>query len=87
MCRNQQVAFSSTFETGIDQLYYKQEQLIDMLFRSPALRQAGLMHYIFLGADQNSFDHGHSLIDGDTISLRFNELHLSLTNRLVLQGA
>lgn len=85
--RNQQVAFSNTFETGINQLYYKQEQLIDMLFRSPALRQTGLMHYIFLGADQNSFDHGHSLIDGDTISLRFNELGLALSNRLVLQGA
>ncbi|MOA51023.1 hypothetical protein D3C78_1741150 [compost metagenome] len=85
--RNEQAIFSSVFETGIDQLYYKQDQLIDTLFRSPALRQPGLVHYIYIGADRNSYDHGYSLIDGDTISLRFNELDLELTNPLALQSA
>lgn len=85
--RNEKAVFSSAFETGIDQLYYKQEDLIDTLFRSPALRQPGLVHYLYIGADRNSYDHGHSLIDGDTISLRFNELDLGLSNPLMLQGA
>lgn len=85
--RNDKAVFSSAFETGIDQLYYRQEQLIEHLFRSPALRQPGLMHYLYIGADRNSYDHGHSLIDGDTISLRFNELGLDITNPLALQGA
>ncbi len=85
--RNEQAVFSSDFETGIDQLYYRQEHLVDTLFRSPALRQAGLVHYLYIGADRNSYDHGHSFIDGDTISLRFNELDLELSNRLLLQGA
>ncbi|WP_277374783.1 hypothetical protein [Pseudomonas sp. AA-38] len=85
--RNEQQVFSSAFETGIDQLHYKQEQLIDTLFRSPALRQPGLVHYIYIGADRNSYDHGHTLTDGDTVSLHFRELNLGLTNPLALQGS
>lgn len=84
--RNKQAVFSSDFETGIEQLHYKQDQMVDTLFRSSALRHPGLVHYIFIGADRNSYDHGHSLIDGDTILLRFNELDLELSNRLALQG-
>lgn len=85
--RNKQKVFSSTFETGIDQMHYKQEQLIETLFGSPALRQPGLVHYLYIGADRNSYDHGHMLTDGDTVSLHFHELNLSLTNPLALQGA
>ncbi|MCU1717264.1 hypothetical protein [Pseudomonas sp. 5P_3.1_Bac2] len=85
--RNQQSVFSSVFETGLDQLYYQREHLTDSLFSSPSLRQPGLVHYLYIGADRNSYDHGHALIDGDTISLRFNELDLGLSNPLMLQSA
>lgn len=68
------------FKTGTTALFHPIEQTMEHLWSNPATRVPGITHYVFLGADRNSFDAGVQVLDGDRMDLIFDSHGVALSN-------
>ncbi|MEV7596935.1 FAH family protein [Kitasatospora sp. NPDC089797] len=75
--------WKGTFTTGTDALYYDLDTITAGLFVHEALHRPGRVHYVYIGADRSSFHGGHTMLDGDRVTLDFRSHGVTLTHPLV----
>ncbi|MFF8842758.1 FAH family protein [Streptomyces sp. NPDC015127] len=80
--RDGAVSWKGTFTTGTDALHYELDAMMSRLFAYEVLHWPGRVHYVYIGADRSSFHGGHTMADGDRVSLDFTSHGVTLTNTL-----
>ncbi len=73
-------AWEGGFDCGLDDLYYRLEDMADHLFTFPQVRRPGMVNYILLGADSASFHDGFRIADGDKVNIDFASHGVLLSN-------
>lgn len=72
--------WEGTFQTGVESMRYRLEDMMEHLFSYPALRQPGCVHYVFIGADRSSYHGGFRIAHGDRISINVASHDVVLSN-------
>ncbi|MFD5464491.1 FAH family protein [Kitasatospora sp. NPDC127059] len=81
--RDGALVWKGTFTTGTDALHYDLDTITAGLFAHEALHRPGRVHYVYVGADRSSFHGGHTMLDGDRVTLDFRSHGVTLANPLV----
>lgn len=84
--RERALAWEGNFSTGIEELYYPIPQMLGNLFKHPSFQLPGMVNYIYIGADRNSYDGGFRTLPGDVFELEFDELDLVVRSELAFQA-
>lgn len=84
--RDDAAVWNGRFTTGTEALFYPLDTMMRQLWSHGALRVPGLVHYVFIGADKNSFDFGFRTLDGDRISIDVISHGIRLSNRIARQS-
>ena len=66
--------------TGLQALFHPIDQTMEHLWSMAVTRAPRLTHYVFLGADRNSFDAGIEIQVGDQMELAFESHGVILSN-------
>jgi hypothetical protein len=80
-------AWEGEFDCGTDALHHSVAAMTGHLFTYPAVRRAGLVNYLLLGADLASFHSGYRIADGDRIRIEVKTHGVQLTNQVRFDAA
>ena len=83
--RQRALAWEGNFSTGVEELYYAIPQMLGNLFKYPSFQLPGMVNYVYIGADRNSYDDGFRTRPGDVFQLEFDELDLVVKSELAFQ--
>jgi hypothetical protein len=73
---------------GCAMLAYEVRDMMSKLWIHHSLLVPGMVHYVYIGADRNSTDHGFLMRNGDVIDINFDAFGVHLSNPIVLgEGA
>lgn len=78
--------WQGSFTTGTSALHYDLDAITENLFSYESLHRPGRVHYVYIGADRSSFHGGHTMADGDRITLDFRSHSVQLTNSVAWSG-
>ncbi|MBU2713764.1 hypothetical protein [Zooshikella harenae] len=84
--RKDKTVWAGKVSNGLSTLAYDLETIMSKLWQHQSIILPNMMHYVFIGADKNSVDHGCTLSNGDTTNIQFDEFKVKINNTVNLCG-
>jgi hypothetical protein len=85
--RDEETVWEGEITNGHAMLAYTVETMLSKLWLHHSLLVPGMVHYVYIGADRNSIDHGCRINSGDVVDISFDGFGVHLRNPVLLGEA